>query len=118
MRRRHFRWWSKYNFILSAGLDSGTILSALVIFFTLQLPKGGSICASLASRLLSCVALPADARSSSLRRSLQLVGQHGLHRDGRLGWHALQDSAARGIRPDDLVELVLISHYCHLTRTL
>lgn len=62
MRRRHFRWWSKYNFILSAGLDSGTILSALVIFFTLQLPKGGSICASLASRLWSCVALPADAR--------------------------------------------------------
>ncbi|GAA5913408.1 hypothetical protein JCM8208_004757 [Rhodotorula glutinis] len=43
MRRRHFRWWSKFNFILSAGLDSGTIISALVIFFTLQLPKGGSI---------------------------------------------------------------------------
>lgn len=45
MRRWHFRWWSKFNFILSAGLDSGTILSALVIFFSLQLPKSGSICA-------------------------------------------------------------------------
>ncbi|KPV72916.1 uncharacterized protein RHOBADRAFT_39051 [Rhodotorula graminis WP1] len=43
VRRRHFRWWSKYNFILSAGLDAGTILSALVIFFTLQLPKNGTI---------------------------------------------------------------------------
>ncbi|BGP43973.1 hypothetical protein JCM10450v2_008189 [Rhodotorula kratochvilovae] len=43
MRRRHFRWWSKYNFILSAGLDAGTVISALVIFFTLQLPKGGTI---------------------------------------------------------------------------
>ncbi|GJN94762.1 hypothetical protein Rhopal_007854-T1 [Rhodotorula paludigena] len=43
MRRRHFDWWSKYNFVLSAGLDAGTVVAALVIFFALQLPKGGSI---------------------------------------------------------------------------
>ncbi|GAA5921817.1 hypothetical protein JCM1841_005552 [Sporobolomyces salmonicolor] len=43
MRRRHFRWWSKYNFVLSAGLDSGTVLSGIFIFFTLQLPKAGSL---------------------------------------------------------------------------
>jgi hypothetical protein len=44
-RRRHFRWWSKFTFILSASLDAGTVLSGIVIFLTLQLPKNGSICA-------------------------------------------------------------------------
>jgi hypothetical protein len=39
IRRRHFRWWSKFNYILSAALDSGTILSILFIFVTLQLPR-------------------------------------------------------------------------------
>lgn len=43
MRRNNFRWWSKFNFLLSAGLDSGTVLSGLFIFFVLQLPLGGTI---------------------------------------------------------------------------
>lgn len=43
MRRNRFRWWSKFNFILSAGLDSGTVLSGVLIFFALQLPKDGTI---------------------------------------------------------------------------
>ncbi|GAA6022043.1 hypothetical protein JCM10207_001028 [Rhodosporidiobolus poonsookiae] len=43
MRRRHFRWWSKFNFVLSAGLDAGTVLSAVLIFLVLQLPKNGTI---------------------------------------------------------------------------
>ncbi|MBW0525345.1 hypothetical protein O181_065060 [Austropuccinia psidii MF-1] len=43
LRRTKFRWWSKYNFVLSAGLDVGTVISAVMIFFTLQLPNGGSI---------------------------------------------------------------------------
>ncbi|BGP20792.1 hypothetical protein JCM10213_008929 [Rhodosporidiobolus nylandii] len=43
MRRRHFRWWSKYNFVLSAGLDAGTVLSGVIIFFCLQLPRNGTI---------------------------------------------------------------------------
>jgi hypothetical protein len=38
IRKRNFRWWSKFNYVLSAGLDSGTILAVIVIFFTLQLP--------------------------------------------------------------------------------
>ncbi|KAI5474692.1 proton-dependent oligopeptide transporter, POT family [Pseudohyphozyma bogoriensis] len=43
LRRRYFRAWSKFNFIISAGLDSGTVASGLFIFFTLQLPKAGTI---------------------------------------------------------------------------
>jgi hypothetical protein len=41
MRRYHFRWWMRYNYILSAGLDAGVALGLVLIFFTLQLPKGG-----------------------------------------------------------------------------
>ncbi|GAA5939782.1 uncharacterized protein JCM15063_005285 [Sporobolomyces koalae] len=43
LRRRRFRWWSKFNFVLSAALDSGTVISGLVIFFSLSLPKNGGI---------------------------------------------------------------------------
>ncbi len=43
LRRKYFRWWSKYNFILSAGLDSATSLSIIVIFLCLLLPKNGAI---------------------------------------------------------------------------
>lgn len=31
----------RFNYILSAALDSGVALSLIVIFFSLQLPKGG-----------------------------------------------------------------------------
>ncbi|KAJ7474035.1 OPT oligopeptide transporter [Mycena latifolia] len=43
IRRRHFSWWTKYNYVLSAALDSGVAVSILVIFFTLQFPKNGTI---------------------------------------------------------------------------
>ncbi|KAM0787028.1 hypothetical protein ACM66B_006294 [Microbotryomycetes sp. NB124-2] len=43
MRRKYFQIWSKFNFVLSAGLDAGTVLSTLVIFFALYLPKNGTI---------------------------------------------------------------------------
>ena len=43
MRRYHFRWWMRYNYILSAALDAGVALGLLVIFFTVQYPKNGSI---------------------------------------------------------------------------
>ena len=36
VRRRNFGWWSKFNYVTSAALDSGTVLSLMVIFFTLQ----------------------------------------------------------------------------------
>ncbi|CAE6490908.1 unnamed protein product [Rhizoctonia solani] len=40
VRRRNFRWWSKFNYALSAALDSGTLVSLLVIFFCIQFPLG------------------------------------------------------------------------------
>ncbi|KAG2117614.1 OPT oligopeptide transporter [Suillus clintonianus] len=36
-----FQWFMRYNYILSAGLDAGVAISLIVIFFTLQMPKGG-----------------------------------------------------------------------------
>ncbi|EJF56838.1 OPT oligopeptide transporter [Dichomitus squalens] len=41
VRRRNFVWWSKFNYVLTAACDCGTVLSVLFIFFTLQFPKGG-----------------------------------------------------------------------------
>lgn len=41
VRRFHFRWWMRYNYLLSAALDAGVAISLLVIFFCLQLPNGG-----------------------------------------------------------------------------
>ncbi|KAG9120714.1 hypothetical protein FRC07_003674 [Ceratobasidium sp. 392] len=43
IRKRNFRWWSKFNYALSAALDSGSLISIIFIFFTLQFPKGGNI---------------------------------------------------------------------------
>ncbi|KAH9939612.1 OPT oligopeptide transporter [Epithele typhae] len=43
IRRRHFSWWTKYNYILSAGLDAGVAISIIIIFFVLQYPKSGTI---------------------------------------------------------------------------
>ncbi|BGP58598.1 hypothetical protein JCM8202v2_006267 [Rhodotorula sphaerocarpa] len=43
IRHKKFEWWTKYNFLLSAGLDAGTVFSGILIFFTLQLPKSGTI---------------------------------------------------------------------------
>jgi hypothetical protein len=37
IRKRNFRWWSKFNYITSAALDSGTIISVLLIFLALQI---------------------------------------------------------------------------------
>ena len=43
IRRREFSWWTKYNYVLSAALDSGYAISVMIIFFALQYPKNGSI---------------------------------------------------------------------------
>ncbi|PKS09470.1 hypothetical protein jhhlp_004086 [Lomentospora prolificans] len=37
IKRRYTGWWLQYNYILSAALDCGLILSTMVIFFTLYL---------------------------------------------------------------------------------
>ncbi|KAF9221234.1 small oligopeptide transporter [Gyrodon lividus] len=46
VRRHNFAWWAKYNYVLSAALDSGLGVSVLTIFFTLQYPLNGTIGAS------------------------------------------------------------------------
>ncbi|KAI0779970.1 OPT oligopeptide transporter [Fomes fomentarius] len=43
IRRRNFSWWTKYNYVLSAALDSGVAISAILIFFCLQYPMNGDI---------------------------------------------------------------------------
>ncbi|KAJ7776309.1 OPT oligopeptide transporter protein-domain-containing protein [Mycena metata] len=41
VRKRSFVWWSKFNYVTSAALDCGTVMSLMVIFFALQFPKHG-----------------------------------------------------------------------------
>ncbi|KAH9940429.1 OPT oligopeptide transporter [Epithele typhae] len=43
IRRRHFSWWTKYNYVLSAALDSGVAVSVILIFFILEYPDNGNI---------------------------------------------------------------------------
>jgi len=43
IRRRNFPWWTKYNYVLSAALDSGVAVCAVLIFFCLQYPQNGNI---------------------------------------------------------------------------
>ncbi|KAL4921463.1 OPT oligopeptide transporter protein-domain-containing protein [Aspergillus aurantiobrunneus] len=40
IKRRRPAWWSKYNYVLSAALDSGVAVSTVVIFFCIMLPAG------------------------------------------------------------------------------
>lgn len=42
IKRRYTGWWLQYNYITSAALDCGLILSTLVIFFTLYLTSSSS----------------------------------------------------------------------------
>jgi len=42
IRRYHFGWWSRYNYVLSAAMDSGVAVSTIIIFFCLAFPKGGT----------------------------------------------------------------------------
>jgi len=41
MRRYHFRWWMRYNYLLASGLEAGTIIGIIIVFFAVQLPHGG-----------------------------------------------------------------------------
>ncbi|KAI5123303.1 hypothetical protein M0805_009324 [Coniferiporia weirii] len=43
IRRRHFSWWTKYNYVLSAAMDSSVAIALILIFFCLQYPKNGTI---------------------------------------------------------------------------
>ncbi|KAK7052416.1 glutathione transporter 1 [Favolaschia claudopus] len=43
IRRKHFAYWTKYNYVLSAALDAGTSVGIVLVFFCLQYPLNGSI---------------------------------------------------------------------------
>ncbi|KAF8264244.1 OPT oligopeptide transporter [Lactarius quietus] len=43
IRRRHFGWWTKYNYVLSSALDASYAIGSAFIFFTLQYPGNGNI---------------------------------------------------------------------------
>ncbi|KAL4071896.1 OPT oligopeptide transporter [Scleroderma citrinum] len=43
IRRRYFSWWTKYNYVLSAAMDSGVAVSIILVFFILQYPANGTI---------------------------------------------------------------------------
>ncbi|KAG0199497.1 hypothetical protein BGX28_007255 [Mortierella sp. GBA30] len=37
LRRYNYRWWSRYNYLTSAALDTGLAISGLIIFFAIQI---------------------------------------------------------------------------------
>ena len=39
IKKRHLEFWSKFNFVLSAGLTTGTAICAVISFFALSLPE-------------------------------------------------------------------------------
>ena len=39
VKRRFRSWWSRYNYITSAGMDTGLALCTVLIFFALILPQ-------------------------------------------------------------------------------
>jgi hypothetical protein len=41
IRKRYMAFWAKYNYVIAAAFPAGIALAALVIFFCLQIPKGG-----------------------------------------------------------------------------
>jgi OPT family oligopeptide transporter len=41
IRDRHFRWWSRLNYITASGLDTGLAISTLFIFFVFTMTKVG-----------------------------------------------------------------------------
>jgi hypothetical protein len=39
IRSRYLGWWKTYNYVTSAGLDSGLAIATIIIFFALLLPQ-------------------------------------------------------------------------------
>ena len=39
IKRRYKGWWGQYNYVTSAGLDTGLYIATLIIFFALVLPQ-------------------------------------------------------------------------------
>ncbi|OCF34038.1 OPT family small oligopeptide transporter [Kwoniella heveanensis BCC8398] len=43
IRKKYLAFWVKWNYVIGAAFSTGIALSALVIFFALQIPKGGTL---------------------------------------------------------------------------
>ncbi|KAJ8088807.1 hypothetical protein PM082_014053 [Marasmius tenuissimus] len=43
IKKHRFAWWTKYNYVLSAALDSGIAISVIIIYFALEYPNLGAI---------------------------------------------------------------------------
>ncbi|KAL1756184.1 OPT oligopeptide transporter protein-domain-containing protein [Schizophyllum commune] len=43
IRKYRTGFWMRYNYIISAGLDAGVAVAMVIVFFAVQLPKGGTI---------------------------------------------------------------------------
>uniref|UniRef100_D8PKQ9 OPT oligopeptide transporter n=1 Tax=Schizophyllum commune (strain H4-8 / FGSC 9210) TaxID=578458 RepID=D8PKQ9_SCHCM len=43
IRKYRTGFWMRYNYIISAGLDAGVAVAMVIVFFSVQLPKGGTI---------------------------------------------------------------------------
>ena len=39
VRRFHFRWWMRFNYVLAAALDAGLAFGVLLVFLTTALPQ-------------------------------------------------------------------------------
>jgi hypothetical protein len=43
IRRFHFRWWMRYNYVLSAALDAGVAFAMVFVFFCVLFPTNGAM---------------------------------------------------------------------------
>jgi OPT family small oligopeptide transporter len=50
IRRWHFSFWAKYNYVLSAALDGGTAIGVMLVYFCLEFPLAGTIGANTIQR--------------------------------------------------------------------
>lgn len=41
IRKRYLGFWAKYNYVIAAAFPAGIAISTIVIFFALEIPKGG-----------------------------------------------------------------------------
>ena len=41
IRKRYLSFWAKYNYVIAAAFPCGIAVAALIIFFALEIPKGG-----------------------------------------------------------------------------
>lgn len=41
IRPRYTQFWAKYNYVLASAFPTGIAVAAIIIFFALEIPKGG-----------------------------------------------------------------------------